>query len=93
MSSLNIHTILEPHHHPVLSVDRHSLNKDRVGHRVECRGQSLLLHERSWKIINGSRPGLLVGDGFPQFSAACLEAFVGHIIRRGALYSIFGTVM
>ena len=47
-----------------------------VGHRVEGRGQRLLLHERSQEIINGSQPGLLVGDGFFQFCAAGLEAFV-----------------
>ena len=47
-----------------------------VGHRVEGCGKRLLLHERSQEIINGSQPGLLVGDGFFQFCAAGLEAFV-----------------
>lgn len=76
VSGLNFHTVLEPNHHPGLAVDRHPFDKNVVVHRVEGCGQRLLLHERSQKIINGSQPGLLVGDGLLQLFAACLEAFV-----------------
>ena len=88
MSGLNFHTVLEPNHHLVLTVDRHPIDKDVVGHRVEGRGQRLLLHERFQKVINGSQPGLLVGDGFFQLSAARFEAFVavakGVMLEYGA---------
>ena len=76
MSGLKFHAVLEPNYHLVLAVDRYPFDKDMVGHRVEGCGKRLLLHERSQKIINGSQPGLLVGDGFFQFCAAGLEAFV-----------------
>ena len=72
MSGLNFHAVLEPNYHLVLAVDRHPFDKDMVGHRVEGCGKRLLLHERFQKIINGSQPGLLVGDGFFQFCAAGL---------------------
>ena len=83
MSGLNFHTVLEPNHHLVLTVDRHPIDKDVVGHRVEGRGQRLLLHERFQKVINGSQPGLLVGDGFFQLSAARFEAFVA--VAKGVM--------